>query len=290
MEFIQGQKFKTITDLVFAPNPKAKDLWAIGDYDDLKTTFTEISPVLIKATYEGKLITVYTHGIYIKELFEQLRNLWLSDFIVITHNGDVAMDDSYKIPKNVHYWFAQNVSTDDYRVESIPIGLENDMWGLYHTKPPVNKVEVIKAKMEEPKSYRNLAYMNFNPATAPAKRNHVWEMFKDKSWVTAHRGSNFSDFNNYVDNVRHHKFVLCPEGNGMDTHRTWETLYLGNIPIEKRNKNNKFYTDLPILFVDDWEEVTEEFLHHNYWGMKLTDWNMEKLDMQYWINKIKNTK
>jgi hypothetical protein len=285
---IQGRLFKTITDLVFTPTPKARDLWAIGDYDNLQNTFTELSDVLVKAAYEGKTISVYTHGIYIKELFEQLRKLWLYDFAVVTHNSDVSADDSFQIPKNVHHWFAQNVGTDDYRIESIPIGLENNMWGLYHTKPPVNKVEMIKAKMGEEKNYRNLVYMNFNPATAPVKRNHVWNMFKDKSWVTAHRGSNFSDFGNYIDNVKNHKFVLCPEGNGMDTHRTWETLYLGNIPIEKRNKNNRFYTDLPILFVDEWEEVTEELLRRAYWTIKVQDWNMEKLDFDYWVKKIRS--
>jgi hypothetical protein len=81
--------------------------------------------------------------------------------------------------------------------------------------------------------------------------------------------------------------VLCPEGNGMDTHRTWESLYLGAIPVERRNKNNRFYTDLPILFVDEWEEVTEEFLRKNFWKIKLKEWNDKKLEFWYWKNKIK---
>lgn len=281
MQYIQGSKFKEITDLVFAPTPKAKDLWAIGDYDNLQNNF------FLEACKKGTTTSVYTHGIYARQALKVLAD-FKRDFVLVTHNSDEAINDTYDIPDNVIKWYAQNVNTYNPKVSSLPIGLENDMWGMHHWKPPLHKLSVIEQKMGEEKDYRNMLYMNFNPATAPHNRNHVWEMFKDKPWVTAHRGSNFSEFDNYITNVRHHKFVLCPEGNGMDTHRTWETLYLGNIPIEKRNKNNRFYTDLPILFVDEWEEVTEELLRKAYWTIKLQDWNMEKLDMQYWINKIKS--
>ena len=234
---------------------------------------------------DDRPVSVYTHGIYARAMLKELGR-FDKRFVVVTHNSDEPIDDSYDIPPNVVRWFAQNVATDNPRVESIPIGLENDMWGQ-HWHPPVDKKAILEEKMKEDKHYRNLVYMNFNPATAPIKRDPVWEMFKDQPWVTAHRRSNFSDFPNYVDNVRHHKFVLCPEGNGMDTHRTWETLYLGNIPVERRNKNNRFYTDLPILLVDDWSEATEEFLHKQFWRIKLADWNEDKLRFGYWENKIK---
>ena len=31
-------------------------------------------------------------------------------------------------------------------------------------------------------------------------------------------------------------YVVCPEGNGIDTHRLWEALYLRTIPIMQKNK------------------------------------------------------
>ena len=91
---------------------------------------------------------------------------------------------------------------------------------------------------------------------------------------------------NYIDKIYNHKFVLSPEGNGTDTHRTWEILYLKSIPIEKRNINNQFFTDLPICFVDDWEEITEDFLNKEYDRINSIKWNLEKLDFNYWKNKI----
>ena len=30
------------------------------------------------------------------------------------------------------------------------------------------------------------------------------------------------------------KFALCPSGNGFDTHRFWQALYLGCLPVTRR--------------------------------------------------------
>ena len=95
-----------------------------------------------------------------------------------------------------------------------------------------------------------------------------------------------ANFDRYIENIHSHKFVLCPEGNGTDTHRTWETLYTGSIPIEKRNLNNRFYQDLPICFVDNWSEISESFLENEYYRIKNSTWNLEKLDFNFWKSKI----
>jgi hypothetical protein len=131
--------------------------------------------------------------------------------------------------------------------------------------------------------------MNFNILTNTAQRVPPYELLKDKSWVTTFMGQNGYKVDEYIDNIYNHKFVLCPEGNGMDTHRTWETLYLGSIPIEKKNINNQFYTDLPIMFVDNWEEVNEDFLETAFPMFEKQTWNMKKLTFEYWKNKILNT-
>jgi hypothetical protein len=110
-------------------------------------------------------------------------------------------------------------------------------------------------------------------------------MCSRQSWVTV---ANKEPFDWYIDNIYHHPFVICPEGNGIDTHRTWECLYMGTVPIEKRNINNQFYTDLPIMFVDDWDEVTEDNLMKWLTISGGKKWNMEKLNFDWWKKKIIN--
>jgi hypothetical protein len=126
--------------------------------------------------------------------------------------------------------------------------------------------------------------MNFKIQTNINERPKVWDLFKDKSWVTAeiHKGI----LDSYFENLISHKFALAPEGNGFDTHRVWEALYLDCIPIVKKAKWNKQFRDFPICFVDDWEQVTERFLNDEYKRIKSINFDKNKLNFEYWKNKI----
>ena len=51
------------------------------------------------------------------------------------------------------------------------------------------------------------------------------------------------------------KFVLSPAGNGYDCHRTWEAMYLGAIPILRRANWPFTNKSLPVLLVDEWDDL-----------------------------------
>jgi len=265
--FITGNKFKGLADYTFSPPQKRGD-----DYYNLPNTY---DPEKIK---DGDII--YTDTGYAQELLMEISMLD-KEVTLITHNGDTCINIAP--PDNVIQWYTQNVNIIHPRVESIPIGMENDTWF-----PDRRKKEKIIAKLEEPKTLRNLVYLNHSIATNPGTRSMLYRMFEGKQWVTSERGSNgLGRFDEYLDNVYNHKFVFSPEGNGIDTHRTWECLHVGTIPIEKRNLNNWFYEDLPICFVSEWEEITEEFLNREYKRITKQQWNMDKITFGYWKNKIK---
>jgi hypothetical protein len=218
----------------------------------------------------------YCHTHDVKGLLEAKKND--PPYILITHNSDAEVN--IVPPSNVIRWFAQNVNIVDPRIESIPIGLENNKWF-----PEERKKERMHEISLIPKPKKNLVYLNHNVKTHP-ERKKLYPMFEDKTWVTAEKGVNGKGFDHYINNVRSHMFSFCPRGNGIDTHRTWECLYMGTIPIEKRNINNQFYTDLPICFVDEWEEVTEDFLAKEYIRIMSSPLSLEKLLFNYWKNKI----
>jgi hypothetical protein len=187
------------------------------------------------------------------------------------------------VPKNLIKWFGQNVCVEDERIESIPIGLENSQWF-----PETKKIEKIDRKSQEEKTIKNLLYINHDIRTNPNQRAKPYELFKDVNFATVVSGRNGSNFDEYLENICSHKFVLCPEGNGTDTHRTWECLYTGTIPIEKRNINNSFYRDLPICFVNDWCEINEKFLEEEFLRIKNKNHNFLKLNFDYWKQRIEN--
>jgi hypothetical protein len=236
---------------------------------------------------------------HIHEVMEFFKSPPKNDFVLITHNSDGCITINPKrtnngssndcdfskilIPKNLKKWFSQNVDVANDLIESIPIGLENSTWFTH-----INKSEKIKKKSVEEKKFKNLLFVCHNIDTNPRHRLTPYSLFSEKSWATVISGKNGYNFDEYLNNLHSHKFVLCPEGNGIDTHRTWETLYVGSIPIEKRNLNNQFYQDLPICFVDEWDEIDEEFLNNEYKRINNTNWNLDKLDFNFWEKKIKN--
>ena len=157
-------------------------------------------------------------------------------FVLISHNSDgkvVAGDCGFPnaslklAPATLTKWFAQNVLVEDDRMVSLPIGLENN-----YIPNAQQKIEKILAKVKEPKINRNLAYMNFNIHTNYGARMPVWSMFAGQRFVTPEMPT---DYDRYLDELYNHAFVICPEGNGTDCHRTWEALYCQTIPARNRN-------------------------------------------------------
>jgi hypothetical protein len=286
IDFIQGNKFEKIADWAYAPNEKHTD-----DYYGLVNTFD------LAKLKDGDII--FTYPFYVAQLFEVIKDID-KRFVIVTHNGDNRVDswgityldglgklikaDYFKLPDNVIKWYATNINTSNPRIEAIPSGLENDMW-----HPEANKKERMLEMLKKERVFKNLVYLDFTIMFNPYERSWIYFLLEDKPWATSLKGKGM-DFERYVDNVYNHKFAICPSGNGVGTHRPWEALYLGTIPIKKKNFNNKFYTDLPICFVDEWDQITEEFLNSEYDRIKSKTWKMEMLTFEYWKNKIQNTR
>jgi hypothetical protein len=217
-----------------------------------------------------------------------LKNPPKSKFILISHNSDGAVTRNPKkydadfnlTPTNLKHWFAQNVEVDDPRITSLPIGLENFMWFKDR------KIKSMKNILTTKKNINNLLYVCHNINTYPKERKEPYELFKNKSWATVVNGRNGNGFDDYIKKIHNHKFVLCPRGNGVDTVRLWECLYMNTIPIVMNNFNVKYFKDLPILIVDDWKEITEKRLNDTYTLYNNKQWNKEKLNFSFWKNKI----
>jgi len=91
---------------------------------------------------------------------------------------------------------------------------------------------------------------------------------------------------NFLKNCRTNSFVICPTGNGIDTHRIWETLYLGGIPIIKsHNTLNYLVQNLPVLVVDSWHDLRRKnFLEDNFYRINSGKYDYYKLSASYWID------
>jgi hypothetical protein len=212
----------------------------------------------------------------------------------VSHNSDGNITDNpirhydadvKKIPKNLKKWFGQNLNYESEIIESLPIGLENSQWF-----PETRKIEKLFNINSTPKNIKNLVYLNLNILNNPGVRQPIYDMLNNKPYVTTQYGRNGLGYDEYLDNLYNHKFMICPEGNGIDVHQPWESLYVNTIPIQKKNINNSNWRELPICWLDDWEQLTDEnFLISEYKRISETKFDLSKLDFDFWKNKIQNS-
>lgn len=212
--------------------------------------------------------------------------------IVLTHNGDIGVScDLVNAFSNLKLWFGQNILCNNSKIHPLPIGLEN----LY-IQNSKQKKDILQQKNKlsckiEPKA---LIYSNFSVNTY-ADRIDAYNYFSKLNWCNTQ--GNHGNYDSYCDDIINHYFVVSPIGGGLDCHRTWDILYLNRYPIMKKYYGlQKLYSDLPVVFVDQWQEVTPEFLEEQLKNIKINitnnQYNFEKIKFSYWknfiIEKIKN--
>jgi len=172
-------------------------------------------------------------------------------FVLVTHNSDKSFTEKHLeiLRPFVLKIYAINLTVIDPLTQNIPIGFR-DM--------PINTLEVI-ANVVRDKSKTILCYMNFVMQTNLHKRKECAEAFKP--FMTKKHSLPLIDFYN---DLSRSKFVLSPEGTGIDCHRIYESLYLGAVPICKKSPLDSFYENFPVIIVNSWSDVTEEFLNTEY--------------------------
>lgn len=201
-------------------------------------------------------------------------------FHLVTHDSDYSVSEyllsvAPSLRERPITWWGVNSCSEN--INPIPIGIANSYCKM-----------TLKGKdFEKSTSPIKLLYVNHNPKTNPEIREPAQKMFLNKDWATVRVSLGI---NLYKSDLLDHKFILCPRGNGIDTHRLWEALYCGVIPIVVRHRaHDGLEGNLPILFVDSYEEVTESLLNQKYEEFKNKEWNTEMLKVSWWINNIKGT-
>ena len=82
----------------------------------------------------------------------------------------------------------------------------------------------------------------------------------------------------FYKSLSNYKFVISPEGNGIDCHRHYEALLAGCIPIVEYNVHmERKYRNLPILYTNDYSEITESYLMKKYHEFKTKKYDFSNL-------------
>ena len=115
--------------------------------------------------------------------------------------------------------------------------------------------------------------------------HELYSFFASKDWVDIDE-PNLS-IEDYEKKLNDSTFVLCPWGNGIDTHRIWESLYMGKIPITKYHHTFRNLDKLPILFVENYKQVDKNLLSDFINKYDRNEYDLTLLNTSTWINQMK---
>jgi hypothetical protein len=263
-----------------------EDIISMNSYDDMGDevfSLFQVSPegvpystVTDKVFREKRIIFCKTDFIY--HLFNILQQCPNLEHTLITHHSDYPITNEMfsKKPQCIKNWFAQNAEFSNRSLFSIPIGIQPPKNGSKNLKYLKENVLALRDNKKDFKIYCAWGDTNKERNDIISKLEHSKMEYTKK----------IVEFEDYLFNISTHKFVISPPGNGLDCHRTWESLYLGSIPIVKKNRIYDDFDGLPILQVEDWSEIN----HHLLIDFSERSFDYQKLSQGYWKSRIKNIK
>lgn len=289
MNVITGEKLQDICDIHFSiPEFQPYEL-ADGRFidaikfsaDEVKNgDFVYINLDIIRGPIDSKDLNeessktqIFKEEVDLKRILYSLSN----PFSLILHNNDHWFGKEhlwmFDIPK-LKKIYSQNTTITHERLVPLPIGIANSMWE-WGNLDEWKTIEPLEEKDHN-------IYFNFTieGGCRDVKRPDCYNKFKSLGvpWLES------LDYSSYLKDLNNYKFLVSPEGNGIDCHRTWEALYLKVIPIVDRNPVTEFYSKyFPMVLVDNWSKFSLKELDGVY---ENADWcNYELL----YFNNFKNT-
>ena len=180
---------------------------------------------------------------------------WPNLRLIIFHNSDFSVD--YKViaafleshPK-VHVW-AENSVRWHPRIRCVPLGEENRIWrgGSIEYDPPITISRRAERSTE-------ICFPHWG-MTHPIRAE--WKAEAEALSTPRVCRSPQMPKEKYLEFLTDCRAMLCPRGNGLDTHRVWECLAKGTWPIVQDNAHTQLllrqYPSLPLLTIDSPQDL-----------------------------------
>jgi hypothetical protein len=254
--YLSADFFSTISD------------YKIFEHSDIEL-LTDLNKVGIKVLYaKSDLIQ------HIK--FDQFVDLK----VLICGNSDKNFMEFPQINPSIKLVLCQNSAISDDTIKTLPIGIENKRNGRFNPKKEFDY------------SFSNLTFHDEVLVPPMSDTNPIRESLISNTINIGkpfHVITNYMTERQYFNLLQKYNFILCLEGNGFDTHRIWETLYMSKFPVVLRTSWAATLEEfnLPILYFENLEEITSEKLYE-FWNShrNFKAERCEVLWQEYWRQYI----
>lgn len=187
------------------------------------------------------------------EWLKENRNVKQRNETLVIHNGDVIPDyfDYIFVTNYFNKMHSVNWIEETSQIKSLPVGLEN----LSYVKNGVPSDYILDSDSKSNWSTRPIDLLvAFSDSTNPKERLQARKFSKDIDNVFI--AEEVLKPKQFRELIKKSKFVLSPPGNGLDCHRTWETIYLGAVPIVLRKAWSFTQLNQNVFVLDRWENLS----------------------------------
>jgi hypothetical protein len=191
-------------------------------------------------------LVVFVKGDRIEDFLEEHRKTLNAKVLILGNTDREWSEFNLNLPSSVRRVYLQNsLIPDDSRFRTLPIGIEN----LHHGK---NGLPHLFNSRLVSKTKRRLLLVGPFGDTHPVRRQINETDYSNYEEIT-HFSRRMSSIEVAVRSAGY-KFIAAPRGNGIDTHRFWETLYRGSIPVVESSVwvDNIESLGIPLLRTSGW--------------------------------------
>jgi hypothetical protein len=258
MNIVSGEKLQKMCDIYLGKNE--------SDFQSNPTIIVDLTKHVyidnINKEFDNPF-KVFCYGHNIHE-FSKIVNFFKNPFILVTHNSDVEVrqtDEVFNILScdKLVKWYGQNVCFTHPKLFLLPIGIANSKW--VHGSSALSYLSENNFFEEKSKNI----YFNFNIETSYFKRKACYDSLISKiDWLPViDPTENFKRLSSY-------KFCICPEGNGADTHRLWECLYMKVVPIVIKSEFTSILLEnkVPLVVLENWSDLDVNALNYEMYNFQ----------------------
>ena len=196
--------------------------------------------------------TIFING----DIFEQIIPFIITCKQVpslVLHNSDRFFDriKLEAVKPYIEKIYAINCDFGHPKIVNIPLGVsdKSDIWKKEGT-PEKTILCYVNFGL-----YENTNELKF--ANVKYARDACKNYFSKTGFATLKNNLTMDEF---MKDMSLSRFIICPPGFGIDTHRFYEAVWMGATPIVLSSSLDDMYRKFGALIVDNWEDVTEQLL------------------------------
>lgn len=259
----------------------------------------DAAPFLPYQVEEGDLIFVDKDNMgFFFSVMDQIEK----PFIVISHLDSETDLKPYEQQLNAPHliaWFTKNADKRHKKVYYLPLGVGrmNPLFSLDYFK---EKFDVFRSTVQSKQHFyigsKQFCYTIFQANSgktdlltahfskrASLDRKRMYDYFASRGFCKTFP---FLPYGEYIDSIKKTCFILAPQEKGFDSYRIWEALSCGSAPIILNSPIAGQFKNLPVVIVNQWSDITEDFLREKKAKLAKRTFMFQKLFCDFWINKI----